>query len=268
MRARELGRRAVVVGDRVAVVGDLTGDAGSLARIVRIEPRTSTLRRTADDADPEERVIVANADQLAIVASLANPPPRTGLIDRCLVAAYDADVAPLLVLTKSDLAPPGDVAALYASVGVPIVATSRDGTGLDDLRTKLTGRLSVLVGHSGVGKSTLVNLLVPGADQRIGSVSAATGRGTHTTTSVIALELGTGWIIDTPGVRSFGLAHVSTDRLIAAFPEFRAAASACPRGCTHLQEECAFDDAVAAGTADARRLESLRRLLTSRAEAD
>ena len=106
MRARELGRTSTVVGDRVALVGDTSGDPGTLARIVRVEPRSSVLRRTADDTDPYERVIVANADQLAIVTALADPEPRSRMVDRCLVAAYDAGMTPLLVLTKADLAEP------------------------------------------------------------------------------------------------------------------------------------------------------------------
>src|SRR5262245_66238751 len=106
MRARELGRRGVVVGDRVALVGDVSGGEGALARIVRIEERTSVLRRTADDDETtvegrQERIVVANAEQLVIVSSLADPKPRTGFIDRCLVAAYDADIEPLLCLTKA-----------------------------------------------------------------------------------------------------------------------------------------------------------------------
>src|SRR5690606_19692054 len=99
MKARELGRKAAVVGDRVAIVGDLSGRKDTLARIVRIEERTSVLRRTADDDDPYERVVVANADQLAVVTALADPEPRPRLIDRCLVAAYDGGLSPLLVLT-------------------------------------------------------------------------------------------------------------------------------------------------------------------------
>jgi ribosome biogenesis GTPase len=111
MRARELGRRGVVVGDHVGIVGDTSGEEGALARIIRIDERTSVLRRSADDDDTgegQERVIVANADQMVIVSSLADPPPRTGFIDRCLVAAYDAEIEPLLCLTKADLAGPID----------------------------------------------------------------------------------------------------------------------------------------------------------------
>lgn len=106
MKARELGRKAAVVGDRVALVGDLSGQKDTLARIVRIGERASVLRRTADDDDPYERVVVANADRLAVVTALADPEPRPRMIDRCLVAAYDGGLEPVLVLTKSDLASP------------------------------------------------------------------------------------------------------------------------------------------------------------------
>src|SRR5919204_3301680 len=140
MKARELGRKAAVVGDQVALVGDLSGKKDTLARIVRIEERTSVLRRTADDDDPFERVVVANADQLAIVTALADPEPRPRLIDRCLVAAYDAGLDPLLVLTKADLADPAPFLAGYAELDVPAVVTRLEGgdegavAGLDDVR--------------------------------------------------------------------------------------------------------------------------------------
>src|SRR5262245_40764997 len=114
MKAREIGRTRVVVGDGVALVGDTSGAPDTLARIVRIEERRSVLRRTADDTDPYERVIVANADQLVIVTALADPEPRPRMVDRCLVAAYDAGLEPLLALTKSDLVDPGEFLANYA----------------------------------------------------------------------------------------------------------------------------------------------------------
>ena len=266
VRARELGRRAVVVGDLVWLVGDLSGGADSLARIVRIEPRSSVLRRTADDQDPVERVIVANADQMAVVASLASPPPRFGLIDRCLVAAFDAGLRPIIVLTKTDLAPWEPVAEPYRATGAAIVATGRGdgGRGLAGLAGELPGLETVLVGHSGVGKSTLVNSLVPAAARRTGEVSAA-GRGRHVSSSAVALELpGGGWIVDTPGVRSFGLAHVSRERLVEAFPDLAGGRKDCPGDCDHLDPEvCGLDAWVATGRADRRRLASLRRLLTS-----
>ncbi|WP_265445029.1 ribosome small subunit-dependent GTPase A [Flexivirga meconopsidis] len=274
MRARELGRTSTVVGDRVALVGDTTGDPGTLARIVRVEPRSSVLRRTADDTDPYERVIVANADQLAIVTALADPPPRTGMIDRCLVAAYDAGVEPLLVLTKADLAPADEFLSNYSGLDVPHVITSAstdDVTGLAELRDRLDDRMTVLVGHSGVGKSTLVNALVPGVDRATGHVNAVTGRGRHTSSSAIALPLPDGgWVIDTPGVRSFGLAHVDLARIVANFPDLAAGTQNCPRGCTHLEPDCALDQWVEdghAGPSGATRLASLRRLLRSKSGA-
>ncbi|TCB97732.1 ribosome small subunit-dependent GTPase A [Micromonospora zingiberis] len=278
MRARELGRKSVVVGDRVGLVGDTSGAPGALARIVRIEPRRSVLRRTAeDDASTAEgrleRVVVANADQLVIVSALADPPPRTGFIDRCLVAAYDADIEPLLCLTKADLAGPEAVLDYYTELELPYVLIRPDSP-LDALRNLLAGRVSVLVGHSGVGKSTLVNRLVPEADRAVGTVSAI-GRGRHTSTSAVALRLpavaGTpddpGWIVDTPGVRSFGLAHVSAESLLHGFPDLVEATVDCPANCPHTADEtdCALDAWVADGRADPRRLASYRRLLASRA---
>lgn len=275
MRARELGRTSTVVGDRVALVGDTSGDPGTLARIVRVEPRSSVLRRTADDTDPYERVVVANAGQLAIVTALADPEPRPRMVDRCLVAAYDAGMTPLLVLTKADLKAPAEFLSGYDGLDVPHVVTTctEDGIqGLEQLREALHDRMTVLVGHSGVGKSTLVNALVPGIGRATGHVNAVTGRGRHTSTSAIALPLPDGgWVIDTPGVRSFGLAHIEPDHIIETFPEIAAGTAQCPRGCTHDEPECALDQWVAdghAGPSGPARLASLRRLLHSRTGED
>lgn len=257
VRARELGRRAVVVGDRVGVVGDLSGGPDSLARVVRVEPRTSALRRTPDDSDPVERVVVANAEVLVVVTALADPVPRPRLVDRCLVAAYDGGLVPLLCLTKADLAPPEELLALYRPLGVAAVVTAA-GAGVAELQARLAGRTSVLFGQSGVGKSTLVNQLVPEAARAVGEVSGV-GKGRHTSSSAVALELpGGGTVIDTPGIRSFGLGSVTPERVLAAF-DLAAVAEECPPGCTHLAQApgCALD---AAG-ADAGRLDSLRRLL-------
>ena len=267
MKARPLGRKAVVVGDRVRVVGDVSGEDGSLARIVEVADRTTALRRSADDDDAVERVVVANADKLVIVTALADPEPRPRLIDRALVAAYDARMKPLLCLTKADLADPETLLTTYRPLGVPWVVT-RKGGDLSELRERLSGRTSVLIGHSGVGKSTLVNALVPDADREIGHVNAVTGRGRHTSTSAIMLPLpdGQGWIIDTPGIRSFGLAHVEPQHLIEAFPDLDEMTEECPRGCTHGTDEpeCGLDEAVKRGEADPARVESFRRLLTAR----
>jgi ribosome biogenesis GTPase len=285
MKARELGRERVVPGDRVDVVGDVSGEAGTLARIVRIGPRRTVLRRTADDTDPVERVIVANADRLVVVVALADPVPRPRMIDRCVVAAYDAGMDVLLALTKADLADPAPLVDLYRPVGVEVVATRRgpagpDGArggivGLEDLAAALAGHTSVLVGHSGVGKSTLVNALVPGARRAIGHVNEVTGRGRHTSTSAVALRVPGGaptWVIDTPGVRSFGLAHVEVAHLLAAFADLAQVADECPRGCTHAADapDCELDAWVAdapddeARAARAARVDSFRRLLAAR----
>jgi ribosome biogenesis GTPase / thiamine phosphate phosphatase len=272
MKARELGRHGIVVGDRVRLIGDVSGQSGSLARVVRVDPRTSVLRRSAEDDDPAERIVVANADQLVIVTALADPTPRPRLIDRFLVAAFDAGLDPLLCLTKADLATPADLIAAYEPLGVRWIALSRPFAGqLDELLTLLAGRISVLVGHSGVGKSTLVNALLPDAARAVGSVSPVTGRGRHISSSAVALPLtGGGWIIDTPGLRSFGLAHVAANRVVSAFPEFADAIAQCPPGCSHLEPGCALDDWVAehGGPAEAARLDSLRRLLRSREGLD
>ena len=265
VRARELGRRAVVEGDRVAVVGDLGGGPDALGRIVRVEARTSLLRRTPDDSDPVERPVVANAEVLVVVTALADPVPRPRLVDRCLVAAFDGGLVPLLCLTKDDLAPPDEMRALYEPLGVEVVVTgpAADDPGVEVLRRRLAGRTSVLFGQSGVGKSTLVNRLVPDAFRAVGEVTGV-GKGRHVSSSAIALELpGGGTVIDTPGVRSFGLGAVTPDGVLAAFPDLAEAAAACPPGCDHLEGTpgCALDREVEQGRATAARLDSLRRLL-------
>ena len=271
MRARELGRTPVVVGDRVGLVGDLSGKPDTLARIVRVEERTTVLRRTADDTDPVERLVVANAELLVIVTAVADPVPRTGFVDRCLVAAYAGGLSPLLCLTKADLADPAPFAASYAELELPVIVTRRDEPErVAELANALAGRVSALVGHSGVGKSTLVNALRAGRRPARSGRSAASARAgtppSRRSRCRCPRTAAAGWSTP-PGVRSFGLAHVTTNDVIAAFDDLATAIDDCPRGCGHLgppaDPECALDTLVEQGQLRAGRLAALRRVLVA-----
>ena len=268
-RARELRKQPIVTGDRARVVGDTTGDEGTLSRIVGIEERTSLLRRSADDTDQVERVIVANADQMLVVVAAADPEPRERLVDRYLVAALDAGIRPLLVVTKTDLADPTEFLSHFAGLDLEVFTSARGEMPLERIGAALIGHSTVFVGHSGVGKSTLVNALT-GSERATGHVNVVTGRGRHTSSSTVSLryrgEGGAGWVIDTPGVRSFGLGHIDPANILGAFTDLAVIAEECPRGCTHLPDapDCAIIEAVEDGRLGPRaaaRLDSLQRLL-------
>ena len=267
-KSRELGKYSVVTGDWVDLVGDTTGDVGSLARIIRVQERSSLLRRSADDTDAVERIIVANADQMLIVVAAANPEPRTRLVDRYLVAAFDAGITPILCITKTDLQDPTEFLANFAGLDILTFMSRSDQFDIEAITEQLQGHTTVAVGHSGVGKSTLVNALVPSAARAVGRVNDVTGRGRHTSSSTVSLRIGTGWIVDTPGVRSFGLGHIDPSNILKSFTDLAELSKACPRGCTHLPDapDCAIIEGVAEGklgTNGEQRLESFQRLITT-----
>lgn len=241
-------RAPVVVGDRVAVEGGL---------VTAYAPRTTELRRTNEG---RTAVVVANATRLVAVAATIDPPFRTGLIDRILVAASDAGLDAAIVLNKCDVGMPERVlerVAWYEHLGYPcFLVSALQRKGLEPLRGFLATERTVLTGHSGVGKTALLNALVPTARRASGSLDAW-GRGRHTTTAAAMFALPDGGrVIDLPGVRAYGLGFVLREELRHHFPEL--AGIPCRYAdCLHDGDE----GCVAADHADAERLGSYRKLL-------
>ena len=266
--AKELRSDGCVTCDQVLLDGDVSGKTGTLARIVQIEPRTSELTRVAEDGS--EQRIVANADQIVIVMAAANPEPRTRLVDRFLVASYLQNLSPVLVMTKCDLADPTDFVENFSGTNLKIIQTSKVSPNLAELKELISGKKSVFVGHSGVGKSTLINLLAPATGRATGEVNEATGKGKHTSSSAVAIPVAGGWIIDTPGVRTFGISGATTEQILASFYDLSEVAKDCPRDCSHLagSPDCELDAAVASAKLKAERLASFRRLVDSISSVD
>jgi ribosome biogenesis GTPase len=234
----------LIVGDvvRVRGIGRLDSAGRTEAVIDAIEPRRTVLTRTDSFKGVNQQPIVANAEQMLIVAAVTEPPVKWGLVDRMIVAARSGGLVPIVCLNKVDLADDSSaaepietaddetidpLAALdyYLSIGVQTVRTSVEtAVGLDELKGLLAGRVTVLAGHSGVGKSSLIMAIEPGLDIRIGAISGYTGKGRHTTTSArrYVLKVAGGTVVDTPGVKMFGLWGVTADRLAEFFPDVEA----------------------------------------------
>jgi len=255
-----------VVGDEVRYV---TTDGPP--RAVAVVPRRSVLARPDPGNAHRQLVLAANVDVALIVVAVADPPLRPGLVDRCLVALHRGGVQPAVCANKVDLLDAAGrreletLLAPYHELGVPVLACSADtGEGTAALRAFVAGKAVVLLGHSGVGKSSLANALDPDSSRRTGAVRDYDGRGRHTTSASSLRRLADGTrLIDTPGVRAFGLEAPSADELRSAFAEFAPFAARCRfRDCTHAHEpDCGVRAAVAAGLLSAARVASFCRLL-------
>ncbi|MBI9045998.1 MAG: ribosome small subunit-dependent GTPase A [Anaerolineaceae bacterium] len=264
----------IVVGDHVTVSKHTDGSA----LICEVHPRANRLARRAAKPKPGaqavEQVVAANIDQMVAVMSLSQPAPSWNLLDRYLVSAESLEIEALICLTKTDVAGDehGDLdekilleIETFRQVGEKVMLTSaRTGEGLPELKQMLDGKVSVLIGKSGAGKSSLLNLLLPDLDLRVGEVNSATGKGRHTTTGaeMVACESG-GWLIDTAGTREFGLWDVDSDDMAWFFPEMRPWLGQCRFGldCQHDEEPgCAVRQAVMSGKISPRRYFSMMKL--------
>jgi ribosome biogenesis GTPase / thiamine phosphate phosphatase len=258
-----------VVGDYVTL---LESEAGS-GLITRILPRRNQISRRAPlpnhGAHAFEQVIAANIDQVVIVFSADRPAPHWNLLDRYLVQAEAAGIPALICITKTDLLVEridleGEMQT-YLHLGYPLFYTSsQDGSGIAELNQKLSGQVSILMGKSGVGKSSLINTLQPGLDQRVNTVSRESGKGKHTTSDVRMFNLDSGGaIIDTPGIRELALWDINNAELAYYFPEMRPFIGQCKfrADCNHEDEPgCAIRKAVMANKISPRRYQSYLRI--------
>jgi len=249
----------VAAGDRVKIAMLARGQGV----IEEVLPRQSDFSRTAAGSVPLQQTLVANMDQAAIVFAAAEPRPDLFMLDRFLVAASAAGLERLICINKCDLVDGGPLRArfaVYRQCGYRVLFTSAVvGEGIEELREALRDRRSAICGPSGVGKSSLINVVAPGLSLRVGEMGDVTHKGRHTTSSISLLELPFGgWVADTPGLRQLGLWKLSSDQIAAAFPDFEPYLGQCRfSDCAHAGEDgCAVAAAVRAGDVDARRLRS------------
>ena len=257
----------VVVGDRVVCEADESGENGDWA-IVDIAPRDNYIIRRASNLSKESHIIAANIDRALLLVTLRAPATPTEFVDRFLVTCEAYKVPVTLVLSKRDLQDDDAVTefrALYEAIGYEVIeASAATGLGIDRLRTLLAAGTTLLSGNSGVGKSTLVGLIEPGLDIRTGEISQSHHKGRHTTTFSTMYPLsGGGAVIDTPGIKGFGLIDIADAELARYFPEMMRLAPDCRfYNCTHTHEPgCAVAAAVAAGEVSAARYESYLKML-------
>ncbi len=262
-KAFQLGGQRAAVGDEVEIGLAKDGETWKLHKIL---PRKTQLSRPDVGNANEERVIVANVDTVVIVVSVVSPPLHPRLIDRYLIAIQRGGALPVICVNKLDLLEDEselEVLEPYISLGVPIVRCStQTARGIEEIRTLLQGKVAAFVGHSGVGKSSVMNALYPHLDRDTGDVSEVYGRGTHTTTASHLFELPGGTrLIDTPGIRSFGLWKMSGEELKWYFPEFQGL-SCKFRDCSHTHEpSCGVREAAESGAIHAVRYDTYLRLL-------
>jgi ribosome biogenesis GTPase len=254
----------VAVGDRVWAVDVGEGEG----QIEAVEPRRSALSRLARRTRDVEQVILANPDQALFLFAVRNPEPHLRMLDRFLVLAESRDLPAMIAVNKVDrdegaegeaLARARELFAAYAGVYPLHFISAKTGFGIEELWAALEGKITVIAGPSGVGKSRLLNRLLPELGRKVGSVSEATGKGKHTTTATELLRIGPGtFVADTPGIRALALHGVEPEDLEQCFPELRAYLGNCfYPDCTHVHEPgCAVQEAVERGDISRERYES------------